>query len=392
MKKIILLILLVIIANAEIKTFTKTIHQTFAGAQSPDDARLSAIKKCEADISRETGEYISTYTVLKNSKMASDEVTAISASIMKTKVISEKVFTEGSSFGLELIVQATLDTNTIDAQIEKILGSKENLATIQSLQKQNQDLLNKIQSIELQNIKATTKQEKANIKNKFDSVQDTAKAIDWFKKGYNAALNNQIEESIEYFTNAIKLNPTTPAAYYNRALAYSVLGYKEKAIRDYTQEIINRPNNAEAYNNRGILYNELNDSTKAIEDYTQAIAINSNYAESYANRGNVYAKLGELTKAEKDFTKTIKINPNHVRAYFNRGIMYRDLKNDTKAISNFTKVIAIDPNHERAYTNRAIVFLLSGKMREATSDAKKACSLGNCELFQYMTEEGWVSE
>jgi hypothetical protein len=171
MKPIVFLLLATVLAFAEIKTYTKTIRQTFSGSQTADDARLYAIKKAEADMAREAGEYIAARTVLKNNQMSGEDITAISAAILKTEVKSEKLFGENGIYGIELTIASTLDTSTVDQQIDKILKSQENLAMNKDLQKQNNDLRDQLARLEAENANAKTQTQKDRVKEEYVELQ-----------------------------------------------------------------------------------------------------------------------------------------------------------------------------------------------------------------------------
>jgi tetratricopeptide (TPR) repeat protein len=79
-------------------------------------------------------------------------------------------------------------------------------------------------------------------------------AVVWFDKA-NALWDGQKytnpKKAIEYLSNAIKLQPDYPQAYYNRGNAYYGLGQYQRAIKDYTVAIRLKPNDIDAYYNRG---------------------------------------------------------------------------------------------------------------------------------------------
>ncbi|GHS84893.1 hypothetical protein FACS1894103_6030 [Campylobacterota bacterium] len=144
---------------------------------------------------------------------------------------------------------------------------------------------------------------------------------------------------------------------FSDGLAAANRGDNQEAIRQFTQAIKSDPNNARAYYERGLLYGDIGDYKKAIEDYTRAININPNYADAYVNRGFLYAEFDHL-KAIEDFTQAIKSEPNYAWAYDGRGNSYLEL----------------------------------GDRVKAEKDARKACDLSECELLQFLRENGQISE
>ena len=129
----------------------------------------------------------------------------------------------------------------------------------------------------------------------------------------------EYKKSIEYFTQAIKLERSFFEAYHGRGLAHKNISEVDSAIEDYNKAIDLNSNFAEAYNNRGITHEQIDDYESAIKDYNKAIELNPDLDEAYNNRGVVYYKRGDYHRAIVDYTKTIDLNPDDAIAYYNRG-------------------------------------------------------------------------
>jgi hypothetical protein len=87
---LIILLLFPISAIGEIITIKQTVKQTFGGAQSPDDARISAMAKAKREALERAGTYIESLTVVQNAKVEKDEILALTAGVLKAEVISQK--------------------------------------------------------------------------------------------------------------------------------------------------------------------------------------------------------------------------------------------------------------------------------------------------------------
>ena len=171
--------------------------------------------------------------------------------------------------------------------------------------------------------------------------------ITWIQVGY-------WQNSITLFGHALKVADNNGLAYYNRGMAYHVLGNYRQAIDDYSKMIEIKPFYEDAYNNRGIAYKSLGNYKQAIDDYSKAIKIKPDFADAYNNRGNAYKSVGNYKQAIDDYSKAIEIKPDLVAAYINRGVVYIN-QNDN-----------ISSCH----------------------DARKACELGNCKLLEAANTRG----
>ena len=118
----------------------------------------------------------------------------------------------------------------------------------------------------------------------------------------DAALEvDNYDKAIDYFTQAIKMDPDDAYSYSGRGEAYFWLDNYEKSIADYTQAIKIDPYDAVFYEDRGDAYYWLDKYEESIADYTQAIKIDPDDADLYKNRGIVKENAG--LKYCSDFKK-----------------------------------------------------------------------------------------
>ena len=103
------------------------------------------------------------------------------------------------------------------------------------------------------------------------------------------------------------LAPTNAQAYNNRAIAYSLKGYLDRAMADFDQAITHDPTHAELYYNRGRFYFKKGDVDSAISDFDQAIKIDPKFVDAYTRRGLRYSDKGDFDHAIADFSQAIAI-------------------------------------------------------------------------------------
>ena len=154
------------------------------------------------------------------------------------------------------------------------------------------------------------------------ACQDKANAADnWNdqKKGY--------EESIEHYTEAIRINPQWIHAYYNRGRVHLLKQLAtrrahennkckldedselQQAIDDFNK-LINLSTShpyyktycADAHCGLGLVYYLKGEFSLAIENYSAAIGLQRKFPTAYCNRGEAWLHLEEWDKAEADLT------------------------------------------------------------------------------------------
>lgn len=109
------------------------------------------------------------------------------------------------------------------------------------------------------------------------------------------------------FTDDIRLQPRSAAAWNNRAVARVRLGDLDGAIRDYNQAIELSPRDAELYFNRGDALVAAGQYADAIRDFDRAIALMPSYARAIFNRGTAYALAGQPAAARRDWQAAVQL-------------------------------------------------------------------------------------
>jgi len=118
--------------------------------------------------------------------------------------------------------------------------------------------------------------------------------------------------ALQYYNNALKLQPHSVEALYDRGLFYQNTGAFEKAVNDYNELLKVDPNYAFAHFNLGYIAMKFEkDYAKAIPLFTRALTHETHYVEAYYNRGVCYEKTGDIQKAKADYNEALNIYPTY---------------------------------------------------------------------------------
>ena len=115
-------------------------------------------------------------------------------------------------------------------------------------------------------------------------------------------------KAINDFTQAIKIEPS-PSAFYNRGIAFRILGEYQLSVDDFTNTIgicHDRPMSF-PYHDRGISYTYMGEFQNAITDFNKAIELDPGVAQYYLRRGLAYDEVHEYEKELSDYTKAIEL-------------------------------------------------------------------------------------
>lgn len=117
--------------------------------------------------------------------------------------------------------------------------------------------------------------------------------------------------AIQYYQNALKIDPKDKEIHYNLAKLYQDLQELDAAIQQYNTLLTIDPKNIFAFNNIGYinLY-YLDKYDEAIAYFTKAIDIDSTFINAVCNRGVAFELSKNYTNARQDFLYCKKLDPN----------------------------------------------------------------------------------
>ena len=121
--------------------------------------------------------------------------------------------------------------------------------------------------------------------------------------------------AVNYYQNALQVDPNDIEINYNLAKLYQDLGDKDNAILQYKILLQIDPDNANALNNLGYVYLVFEDKyDQAISCFTKAIEVDSTFVNAICNRGIAFTFLKQYDDARQDFLYCRKINPDFMPA------------------------------------------------------------------------------
>ena len=146
-----------------------------------------------------------------------------------------------------------------------------------------------------------------------------------------------IQQSIQAFSRALEILPTSSDAYGQRGLAYYRLKQGELAMADYQRAIQFHPQNATAHSNLGTLLFEQGRYQEAKQSFESALRFNPTFVDALANYASTLGTMGDYMGSITYFNKALAIKPNESRYYQMIGISYQNLGNQQQANFYFNK-------------------------------------------------------
>jgi tetratricopeptide (TPR) repeat protein len=162
----------------------------------------------------------------------------------------------------------------------------------------------------------------------YKELKDTAKAI--------SSMQTAVEQDQQYYQAFMQLGILCAAQKNSLAVQY------------YKNAIRLNPKSTEAIYGLGKYYQDIEDYANALTTYKSILDYEQNPNVHY-NIGAIH--LGNTRKydlALTHFSDVIKIDPKYTDAYFARGVTYEKMGNKKSAIADYQACLAISPDYQLA--------------------------------------------
>ncbi len=165
-------------------------------------------------------------------------------------------------------------------------------------------------------------------------------------------------------------------AYQARANIYDDNARYPQAMADYDQAVRLDPQSAMAHYNRGLSLRRQGKLALALADYDEAIRLNPQFAEAFNNRGNVHAAQGRYSQAIADSREALRLKPRYPSAQSNL-CLFMVVSGSPLPAARVECDLAVEilPNDPKALAAHATLGLKQGRYQEAWNGYDKALGL-----------------
>lgn len=205
--------------------------------------------------------------------------------------------------------------------------------------------------------------------------------------------SEESEKALDYFREAIRIDPTYAAAYAAIANEKIVQALFSTATQ---KEIINEartaieaakaldPNLPEIYTSEGALkfYYDW-DWKGAVESYKKALELDPRNATIYIRYSATLADVGRYKEALPLADKAVELDPVSISSLHNLGWTNLVASNFQKSVNAFGKALELHPNWIWGYIKQAYAYIFLHEYDKALNNAEKA---------EKLFKDGWGSE
>lgn len=170
----------------------------------------------------------------------------------------------------------------------------------------------------------------------------------WNNLGVIATREARLEDSIQRFQDALRLNPHHLLALDNLGNAYRLQKNWDEARKVLERALALAPQDPEANYSLGMVFAQANDTGKAYEYLQRALRARPVYPEALNNLGVLYLVTQRRDEAVASFEQCIRVAPAFDQAYLNLARVYALEGARDKARSIVLDLLQQHPDHPQA--------------------------------------------
>jgi tetratricopeptide (TPR) repeat protein len=162
---------------------------------------------------------------------------------------------------------------------------------------------------------------------------------------YEMYENGEMSDALEQLQQAIELNPTNPAWFFNAGLTLDSMDRFENAIAAYKHALELDPDDHEIMNSLAVDYTRVGQYDLALKIFEEIEQNVPDFEPAYCNRIITYAEMENHDKAEEMFYMAQQINPDCPICFYNIGNSLFTQQKYEKAIWCWERTAELEPTH-----------------------------------------------
>ena len=152
----------------------------------------------------------------------------------------------------------------------------------------------------------------------FAQAQGNKEANKLAREGAEASKNQDYDKAVELLRKASGLDhkyaADLAAVYQGRGYAFAKNQQFQEAIQDYTEALKIKSNDPRIYEQRAAVEMKMRDYDKALADYSEIIKLKPNEVRYYNYRAYIYETKEDIQNSMVDVEKVLKLDPNNQEA------------------------------------------------------------------------------
>lgn len=182
--------------SAEMKTFVRDYTYQASEVDSKQSSRIIATEQVKRLLLEELGTYLESHTEVVNYQLSKDQITTLTAGVVKTKIIEEKW--DGEKYWMKAKIDA--DPDDVANEIEKLRSNRKKVKELEDSRKNTDDTMKDMD--ELRKEIASDKDNKEKITQYNEKVQ-SLKMIQAMANSFKALQTGKPDQAMGTFFEAM---------------------------------------------------------------------------------------------------------------------------------------------------------------------------------------------
>lgn len=204
----------------------------------------------------------------------------------------------------------------------------------------------------------------------------TNDGIDWFQQGETLRHQDQFQQALTAYNQAIAENPHHFEANLYRCRVLRILDQMSEALASCDRALVINSNSDLAWESRAWVLRGLGRYSEAIQATDRALAINRRAYWSWIERSVSLRNLGKYQQALEAAEKAIAINPNAVNGWLDSGVALNHLSRYEQALITLNKALNMEPKDPWVWHERGVALEGLNRFEEARDAYRQALIFG----------------
>lgn len=208
---------------------------------------------------------------------------------------------------------------------------------------------------------------------------------------WNKRTESSVERGLDYFREAIRLDPNFAEGYEGIADSYAILGLYGSIppneafpqARTAAEKALSMNNGlADAHATLGLIYFYYDwDGVAAENEFRRALDINPNYAMAHSWNSEALAAMGRFSEAVQESQSAMDDDPLSLSVNTNAGWAFFLAGQTEQSLQILKKAIELDPAFPRAHFRLGMVYQATHNAEKAISEFKEAVELSDGNAY-----------
>ncbi len=197
----------------------------------------------------------------------------------------------------------------------------------------------------------------------------------YFGLGFDQFGKGRVDEALENYKRALRLNPDSSAILKNLGDAFSKEEQFPMAIECFESALRLRPDDPDTHSNLGAALDKSGRDDEAIQQYVEALRLAPDSALAHFRLGSSLVKAGRSGEAIEHFRQAARDKSGYSEAMNNLGVALFNQGRSDEAIEQFRRVLQREPDHASTHLNLANALAARGKWAGAAEHYREAVRL-----------------